>query len=122
MAFSIDLDTSVLDRIEAGLPGMADNAVGKIATDTQAYMQSHMSAESPAPVGSAPGMRSGNLMNTIQAQPDAPGKWSVWGPGYGLLLEFGTVKMGARPFILNATLAVAKTVPDVFRAEAGLFY
>jgi len=114
MSVSITLDTSALDRLEQEAPGRAGQALSKVANDAAAYMKSHMSSSSPAPVGSAPGVVTGNLVNSIQAQEDGPLDWSVWGAGYGLILESGSVNMGARPFITPAVYEVAKTIPDAF--------
>ena len=112
---AIKLNKAKLEELERECPGRADRVVQKIAQDVEAYAKDHMSAQSPSNPGDPPGVVSGDLKNTIIAEPheSLPNTWVVRdGVIYGWMQEFGTVNMPERPFFLPAIEAVAADIPD----------
>lgn len=93
-----------MTRREEAIVRTIDAALGVIARDAADRMrQAMLSAPSPSLPGSAPGVVTGNLIKAIravhkigslQAEVQIKGKAAHWH-----LLEFGTTKMAARPFI-----------------------
>lgn len=107
------LNMGKLLSIERNLPKNAKRVVQKLAQDCEAYAKNNMSAQSPAPAGSFPGVDIGNLINTIVAEPVNDLTWVVnVGADYGDDLEYGTSRMAARPFLLPSVEAIAANAPD----------
>lgn len=114
---SVKLDLKRLEQLERQVPGRADQVVGKIAFDLAADAQANMNTVSPAPAGEPPGIVTGNLKNSIQASKVRQFLWQVVvGASYGIDLEFGTVRMAARPFMRPAINRIVPTIPDEFKA------
>ena len=76
---------------------------------------------SPAPVGSPPGVRSGNLMRNWVPYHTGGGKTGVFGilsaMDYAGYLEHGTEKMGARPFVDRIQEKALPEIMKIFEAE-----
>ncbi|MBL9067816.1 MAG: HK97 gp10 family phage protein [Sphingopyxis sp.] len=69
----------------------------------------------PAPVGQAPNYDTGVLSDSIEALDiDTLEKSVVVGAEYGSSLEFGTSKMGARPFLRPARNKLTKKIRKNF--------
>jgi hypothetical protein len=109
------IDTKALEALRAQIPGRVLLMLKKLGFDLTAYISEHFSDSSPSSPGEAPGVDTGLLKNSqgIQQTGDAEVTWSDNVP-YGIDLEFGTVNMAARPFVLPAVDAIQKTIPDVF--------
>lgn len=98
---------------EARLIEGADRAVMEIARyGADLIRESLLAAPSPSGPGGAPGVRTGNLLRSVRAEHQqgtltaairagTRGKLKKGAPHW-YLLEFGTVKMAARPFIRPA--------------------
>ena len=115
MGVEIRLDTSVLDRMLSMAPTRSDDACEELAQELALDMQASFKNESPAPAGGPPGIDTGTLFDSIEVHNDGLARRSVWGAGYGLLLEEGTSYMQARPFIYAAALRIAKKFEDAFK-------
>lgn len=102
------VDTAHLDKLAKGLD--VDTFLGKLAMDCEADIKNNFSSQSPSPVGEPPGVDTGNLKNSVVA--NRRGKvWVVQvGADYGADLEYGTRKMGARPFVRPAVRRVVQNI------------
>lgn len=116
MPDNVRVDTRRLDAILRNAGRNTDEVLGKIAGDLEAYMKDHMSTSSPSSPGDPPGVVTGYLKNSIQARKERPKHWAVYGANYGLYLEYGTVRMAARPFVRPAVWAIKRNLPDKFKA------
>ena len=106
------LDTKRLDRIARETPSRANEILQKLAEDTETDIKTSFNAQQPAPVGEPPGVDTGNLRSSIVARPDGE-NWIVSdGVPYGVHLEYGTSRMGARPWMLPAVRRAVLRAPD----------
>lgn len=106
-----------MDRLEADLSARmkrlaqnVDGFVASVANDGASRIRAAMhSASSPSSPGSAPGIVTGNLIKSVQTTHERgsfKAEVQVTAPHWHLL-EFGTSKMAARPFLRpQAKLAV----------------
>ena len=87
--------------------------VQKMAQDTEAYVKDNFSPRSPSVAYAPPGIDTGTLKNSIIARPgENPFIWFlIVGAHYGLPLEFGTMHMAPRPFILPGVRHTANNIP-----------
>ena len=70
---------------------------------------------SVAPVGSPPGVVTGTLRDGIHVEkPRAKVRLIADGGETGIFLEYGTRKMGARPFMGPMADRLARRIPDFF--------
>lgn len=107
----IVVDTTHLDGIKSRV--IAEAVVQKMAQDTQAEIVMNFNTQSPSPAGEAPGVDTGNLKNSVVANPRGALTWVVGiGAEYGVNLEYGTSKMAARPFVRPAINRMMKNLPD----------
>lgn len=105
------LDTAVLDRIIRDSGANVNDILQKLAQDTEADIKMSFSDTSPSPPGEPPGIDTGNLKNSITAEPDGR-SWVVYTQvEYAIHLEYGTVRMAARPFFLPAVLRTVERAP-----------
>lgn len=106
-----------LKLILRNLPGNTSAIVRKVAFDVQAHWMTHMSANSPSAPGETPAVVTGNLKNSssVGMRDAATAEFRV-GADYADDLEFGTMHMAARPSVVPAIEAVAKTIPKQFEA------
>lgn len=111
------LDTSRLMAIAAQIPGGVDTALDKVANDTLALAVQSMEGEGH-------GMTYGTHVASAPGEPPAVDMGHLKGSGfirkgrgirivgfsaeYAAHLEFGTVKMSARPFLLPAFVRAGK--------------
>lgn len=92
-----------LQQIRRNVSGNADRLVRMMAFDCQGETVMNFSNESPSRPGTPPGIDTGALKNSIHVQPLGKGTYATAdGVTYGIDLEFGTIKMAARPFMLPA--------------------
>ena len=88
-----------IPKLKKLLPAQADRVVEGLAREGEAYLKTNFGI-SPAPVGSFPGVDTGALRSSISVVYVKPmQRRIVDGVFYGVLLEFGTSRMGARPFM-----------------------
>lgn len=108
------LDIKKLQQIQRQSGTKADAIVQKIAQDCEAYIKENFNTESPAPPGEAPGVDTGALKNSIIAEPgEKKGEWILHdGVEYGIMLEYGTAKMGAHPFFLPGIEITVNKIPN----------
>lgn len=114
---TVRLDMRKLLEIEQRAPGRIDEAVGRVAFTCQAEVVDHFNTQSPAPPGEPPGVDTGTLRASVG--PAARVKPRLWrlgvGAEYGLYLEYGTIRMAARPFMLPAVERTVRQVPDIMK-------
>lgn len=130
-----------LDRIEADLVRReamliegVDKALGTIAGYGADLMRERMQmAPSPSPPGGAPGTVTGNLIRSVRSEHQAGSLTAIMRAGtkgrkkggapHWFLLEFGTMRMAARPFIRPAGKQAAEhgrhLIDAVVRAVAN---
>lgn len=96
-----------LPKIIKGMEPKAARIVAKAALDIQA------GAQRRAPVDT------GTLRASIQAKRISATHWEVWvGVDYGIYLEYGTVRMAARPYLRPAVAEVADGFRKAMRKVA----
>lgn len=106
------VNTQHLDKLVKGLP--VNTFLKKLAMDTDADMDNSFSSQSPSPVGGPPGVDTGNLKNSTVVVARGKAWVLLVGADYGADLEYGTRKMGARPFLRPA---VRRTVQQINRSD-----
>ena len=133
----IKLDTTVLDRILAALPGGVELALDKIVTDINAtavnsmegikhgrvYTHGNVAHQASAP-GEPPAVDTGNLKNSWYMRKTRGSRTFGFSAEYAPHLEFGTVRMAARPFFLPAIVkgsaGLVREITALARGEAVL--
>lgn len=119
MSMSIKRDLRRLLMLEKQADERADRIIGKIAGDMDTHIKTHMSRQSPSPVGDPPGVDTGALKNSIRHSRLALLTWVVQagyaGMDYALYLEYGTARMGARPYMRPGVRAIEDKVPKAFK-------
>lgn len=115
MAVSVKLDTEVLDRLMREAGSRADRACGEVAFTLEGDIKDHFTTSPSAP-GEPPGVDTGTLKNSIKAMKQRDRYWIVGaGVEYSAYLEFGTVRMEARPFFKPACERIARRFAAQFR-------
>lgn len=116
---TIRLNKTKLMELEKRLPGQAGMVVQKMALDCEADIKLNFSSESPSQPGDPPGVDTGNLKNSVIAEPVTELSWVVKiGAEYGSHLEYGThnddgsTRMAARPFVRPAVERTADRAPE----------
>lgn len=118
---TLKLDTKKLDQLDKDVPGRADQIVRKLAFDWVRIARDNMSSTSPSAPGEPPGVVTGTLKNSINAEPVKPGTWKLHdGTEYGAAQEFGTLTLPARPWFEPALREVADSAPEELKAVVNL--
>jgi hypothetical protein len=91
-------DTSVLKRLIRETPERVDAVLRGIATEIVSDIVVSFPA-SPSPEGGPPGVDTGTLRASIRWTPEGNKIYVHDGVEYGVHLEMGTERMGARPFV-----------------------
>lgn len=102
------VNTAHLDKLGKGLG--VETVLRKLAMDTESSIKNNFSSQSPSPVGSPPGVDTGNLKNSVVAVRRGKGWAVIIGADYGADLEYGTRKMPARPFVRPAVRRVVNAM------------
>lgn len=99
-----------LEKREYDMLLRIDAYMGRLAQEAAKRMRDRMNAApSPSPRGSVPGVVTGNLVKGVYAA-HAKGTLKAWAgikAPHAHLLEFGTVKMAARPVVRPTAREVA---------------
>jgi hypothetical protein len=105
----ISLKTKVPQTADS-LNALLENVVLTAAAQIQEIAQTKMRGNPPAPEGGYPAVRTGLLRGTIGHRRIGPRQAMTYSPmEYAPHLEFGTVKMGARPFLRPSVDQVASS-------------
>lgn len=106
-----------LQQVISASPRQAADLVEATARAGQAYVMDSFGSEgSPAPEGAPPGIDTGALKNSITVDPR--GQFTraiVAGTDYAPHLEFGTSKMGGRPFMLPMAVWLESQIEDLWK-------
>lgn len=106
------VDTTKLKAIRNGSGDAVQDILRKLAQDMEGDVKMSFNAQSPAPAGEPPGVDTGNLKNSVLAEPDG-NDWVVGvGAPYAIHLEYGTLRMSARPFMRPAFERTIRSVGD----------
>ena len=104
MSVTIKLDTSVLDRMIAQVPGNADRVVAEAALTIEAKAKEQVRAWPKAKMY----VRTGALMNSIQAEKIRNGLWEVHdGVEYGVYWELGHKNIFLRRYVRRPFMSPA---------------
>lgn len=104
-SFQVDVLYDNIGKVTAVVAAAAAAAVAKSAHDIEAQ------AKSRAPV------RTGFLKNSIHAEQEGPHAWRVDVQAeYGAYVEFGTVRMSARPYFIPAVEQVRPSFQSAMAA------
>jgi len=106
------IDKTRLEQLIRNMPTTSDQVVQKMVQDAQAEVVNNFNVQSPAPAGEAPGVDTSALKNSIVAEPRGEGWVLHDGVEYGVHLEYGTMSMGARPFMLPAIERMMNNLPS----------
>ncbi len=125
MATVIIINDAPLRRIMANMPGIEGKIAGALAFAIEAKWKAKMGTGNPGRaykrhVASAPGgppaIDTGTFRNSIHTEPDGGSSYIVAdGVGYGVMLEFGTRKMGARPSLQPSVDEVVRDAEQIVR-------
>lgn len=117
---TVRLDMHKLEELEQRTPGRVDELIGQLAYICQDIMITSFNTSPPGRTygkhiasqpGYPPNVDIGNLKNSIHTRKIKRWVWAVQvGAEYAPDLEYGTVKMAARPFVLPAVEQVAARV------------
>lgn len=105
------IDKSKLTSLIQRSPGRAIDLVDAMALDGEAYAKRGMTVSPSAP-GEFPGVDTGALRASIHTE--TTGTYSraiATGVDYAVHLEFGTVKMAARPFMAPTAFYLQRQIP-----------
>lgn len=112
-AADVRWDKSLLESYEREVVRRANRALRRIAEEAQREIVTGFNPQSPAPPGEPPGVVSGDLRASLHAYPGGALEWVVAaGVPYAVGLEYGTLRMAARPFFLPA-------VERILQRDAG---
>lgn len=93
----------------------ASALIRAVAFETERHVKQSFGT-SPSPVGGPPGVDTGALRASIHVEmTDALTALVSDGVEYGVHLEFGTSRMGARPFMVPGLLWAAQNVARIAR-------
>lgn len=96
-------------------PGQIDEALYGLALDGERDTKQSFGT-SPSPEGGPPGVDTGTLRNSINVRKIRALRYEIRdGVEYGIHLEYGTVRMGARPFMRPMAARLARRAPQFFR-------
>lgn len=96
---SVKLNKVKLDNLIRALPGKAVDAVESIALEGEAYVKQSFGSGVSSP-GDPPGVDTGALRASIHVEKRSKfARAIVTGVDYDAHLEFGTTRMGARPYM-----------------------
>lgn len=113
-----DKDFSRLYDLKRNFESRANLALKEAAFDGQNYVLSHFSEVSPSPEGDPPGVDSGDLFRSIDYWKAGRLLWAVTAGNdkvnYAGFLEYGTVKMAARPYMRPMALWLWPLLPMYF--------
>lgn len=102
-----------LPRVKRDAPRRASELIRALAFEHERYVKQSFGA-SPSPVGGPPGVDTGALRASIRVEmTDALTAVVSDGVNYGIHLEFGTSRMGARPFMVPALIWLARSVARI---------
>lgn len=116
MSITVSLDKRKLEKLIRESPRQADRIVGEIAFEFQKDIQENFSRHSPSAPGEPPGVVTGTLRNSIYTGRIQTGLWRVAaGTKYAAMLEWGTTRMAARPFMRPAARRILPRVREFFK-------
>lgn len=96
-------------------PNQLDECIHALALDGERDVKQSFGT-SPSAAGDPPGVDTGTLRNSIHVTKIRALVRQIGdGVEYGIHLEFGTVRMGARPFMRPMAQRLAKRAPEFFR-------
>lgn len=99
----VELDDKRLRQIQTSIPGATDAAIKRIAAAVLLEIQMNWSPAPPSEPGKPPAVDTGNLKGSTTFVPAGKLTYEVIvGAEYSLFLEYGTVNMAPRPFLLPA--------------------
>lgn len=128
--FEVRLDKRRLEQLIRQSPGDADDAVEAVAREGEAIVKGSFNTSPPgrsyrrggrvhvaSQPGQPPNIDTGRLMNAIHVyRPRALARIISTGDvEYAPHLEFGTVKMAARPFMRPMAVKLRKLAPDIMK-------
>lgn len=112
----IKFDKRALQQLEREAPGRADAAMRRIAFRLEAVIKNSFGTSPSAP-GQTPGVDTGALKNSIHMEQVRRGVYRVSdGVEYGVMLEYGTRHMAARPWMAPALREIVKEIPAELKA------
>jgi len=113
-------DRRVLQRLIRETPAKMDAALRGIATEMVGDIYVSFGT-SPSPVGGPPGVDTNTLRGSIEWTPDGDQRIVIHdGTDYGVQLEFGLSRMGARPFMQPVFDDWQKGKAKRFLLDAGI--
>lgn len=112
-----DVDLSGFDDIDRNTQANKPRLVMELAQLTEARIKNTFSHTSPGPAGHPPGVDTGALKNSIVAEQDGDDAIVSDGVEYGVHLEYGTVKMAARPWARPAAVWLVYNLPRNVKKE-----
>lgn len=110
---TIRIDKTKLEQLTREVPSRAGDFLYILAAKSETHIKMSMNPQSPSPEGQTPGIDTGALVNSIQAEKISDTESILHdGVDYGVHLEYGTVKMRARPFFASGIEETVQNLPD----------
>lgn len=113
------IDKTKLDALRGSLPQKAINFIDALAFEGEGYVKRSFTV-SPSSPGEAPGVDTGALRASIHVETLSRFRRAiVAGTDYAIHLEFGTSRMGARPFMSPMVIHVQRNVSKFWGMFVG---
>lgn len=104
-----------IPELKRAAPQAADKALGALAFEGERDVKQSFGTSPSAP-GEPPGVDTGTLRNSIHVEkPKLLVRRIADGVNYGIMLEYGTRKMAARPFMGPMAERIGKRAPEFFQ-------
>jgi HK97 gp10 family phage protein len=116
MSVTVKLDMRKLEKLAHNHNADVNRVLGVLAVELEGDIKDKFSRQSPSPVGGPPGIDTGNLKNSIRAEQASAKVWVVAAyTDYAAYLEYGTGKMGARPYFRPAVKRLTQRFARAFK-------
>jgi HK97 gp10 family phage protein len=117
--FRVDVKFNRFQQLAKEAPQAADRAIEAMAREGERYIKQSFGT-SPSSPGDTPGVDTGALRSSINVQQRGRMVRAIAdGVEYGVMLEFGTSRMGARPFMAPAAMWLNGQTERIFKDFIG---
>jgi HK97 gp10 family phage protein len=117
--FRVDVKFNRFQQLAKEAPQAADRAIEAMAREGERYIKQSFGT-SPSSPGDTPGVDTGALRSSINVQQRGRMVRAIAdGVEYGVMLEFGTSRMGARPFMAPAAMWLNNQTERIFKDFIG---
>ena len=117
--FRVEIKFNRFQELARQAPQAADRAIEAMAREGERYVKQSFGS-SPSAAGDPPGVDTGALRSSINVQNRGLMVRAIAdGVEYGVMLEYGTSRMGARPFMGPTAMWLKNQAPRIFEDFIG---